>query len=109
MVTVSLVTHKTILGEMGKNIKTIHVKKEVSKEVDEPIEEEEVEHHEPVEEKTELVSDSIISNSSTTKVPFSTRLDDKQKRDESLNVNLPLLELINRNPKYAKYLKEVMA
>ncbi|KAA3474214.1 Aspartic peptidase [Gossypium australe] len=55
-----------------------------------------------------------------TKVPFSSRLEKKQKRDEdkfvsflnlfkTLNVNLPLIELIEKVPKYAKFLKEMMA
>ncbi|KAA3477000.1 bromodomain-containing protein [Gossypium australe] len=55
-----------------------------------------------------------------TKVPFPSRLEERQKRDEdefvsflnffkTLNVNLPLMELIEKVPKYAKILKETMA
>ncbi|KAA3480038.1 hypothetical protein EPI10_020499 [Gossypium australe] len=50
----------------------------------------------------------MISNLSTTKVPFPKILEDNQKRDDSFNVNFPLLELIDKIPKYAKYLKEIM-
>ncbi|KAG8480822.1 hypothetical protein CXB51_025565 [Gossypium anomalum] len=57
------------------------------------------------------MSEPIMSNPSTTK--------DKQNRDNvdfvkflnlfiSLNVDLPLLEIINKIPKYAKYLKKIM-
>ncbi|KAA3483800.1 Integrase, catalytic core [Gossypium australe] len=53
-------------------------------------------------------------------VPFPSRLVDKQRRDKeefvsflnlfkSLNVNLSLLELIDKIPKYTKYLKEIMS
>ncbi|KAA3460911.1 reverse transcriptase [Gossypium australe] len=53
-------------------------------------------------------------------VSFPSRLKDKQIRDEkefvsflnlfkSFNVNLALLELIDRIPKYEKYLKEIMS
>ncbi|KAA3470924.1 reverse transcriptase [Gossypium australe] len=53
-------------------------------------------------------------------VPFPSRLEERQKWDEdefvsflnlfkTLNVNLPLIELIEKVPKYAKFLKEIMS
>ncbi|KAA3477844.1 bromodomain-containing protein [Gossypium australe] len=52
-------------------------------------------------------------------VPFPSRLEDKKRKDEefasfpnlfkSLNVNIPLLELIDKILKYFKYLKEIMS
>ncbi|KAA3479885.1 Integrase, catalytic core [Gossypium australe] len=73
---------------------------------------EEEEPNEPIEEITVLVSNLVISKPSTTKIPFSRQ--SKEGRGflnlfKSLNVNLSLLELIDKTPKYAKYLKEIMA
>jgi len=53
-------------------------------------------------------------------IPFPSRLEDKQRKDEeefisflnlfkSLNINFPLLELIEKIPKYVKYLKEIIS
>ncbi|KAA3487165.1 bromodomain-containing protein [Gossypium australe] len=75
---------------------------------------------EPSKEVLKLVVELVISNSVTMKIPFPSRIKDKRRRDEadfvsflnlfkSLNVNLPLLELIDKIPKYAKYLKEIMS
>ncbi|KAA3466085.1 hypothetical protein EPI10_001203 [Gossypium australe] len=66
----------------------------------------------PIEEVPEPIAKLVTSKSSTIKVPLSSRLDDKQERDEvdfvsffnlfkSLNVNFLTLELINKILKYA--------
>ncbi|KAA3487317.1 reverse transcriptase [Gossypium australe] len=68
---------------------------------------------------SQSVVEPVISNPSMVKIPFPSRLEDKQRWEEadfisfinlfkSLNVNLPLLELTDKIPKYAKYLKEIM-
>ncbi|KAA3470336.1 hypothetical protein EPI10_016050 [Gossypium australe] len=84
----------------------IHEEDEVPEEVDEPMEEKEAENHELIKEIVESMHDLVTLISSTMKVL------DKQKRDQtdflsvlnlfkSLNVNLPLLELIDKILKYA--------
>ncbi|KAA3483996.1 gag-asp_proteas domain-containing protein [Gossypium australe] len=87
----------------------------VPKAIDESTKREEAEHHELAEEVAELVSDPIIGRPSTTNVSFSTRLEDKQKKDKvnflsflnlfkSPNDSLPLLEIIDKIPKYVNAL-----
>ncbi|KAA3484972.1 gag-asp_proteas domain-containing protein [Gossypium australe] len=51
-------------------------------------EEEQVEHHEPIEEVVGPVSDLVMSNLSTTNVPFLTRLEDKKKTDENEQIDI---------------------
>ncbi|KAA3483362.1 Transposon Ty3-I Gag-Pol polyprotein [Gossypium australe] len=96
---------KVIALRSGKELKMpskpIHEEEEIPKEVDEPTKEEKVGHHKQIEEVDKSVYDMVIARPSTTKVPFSTSLEDKQNRDEA---NF----LIDKIPKYAKYLKEIM-
>ncbi|KAA3487784.1 hypothetical protein EPI10_031589 [Gossypium australe] len=62
----------------------------------------------------------ITKDSTGAKILFTSRLEEKQKQHDeefvsflnlfkTLNVNLPLIELIEKVPKYAKFLKEIMS
>ncbi|KAA3470882.1 acidic leucine-rich nuclear phosphoprotein 32 family member B-like [Gossypium australe] len=64
-----------------------------------------------VEPGKETTKDSTIAN-----IPFPSRLEEKQKREEDefnlfklLNVNLALIELNDKVPKYANFLKEIIS
>ncbi|KAA3471129.1 hypothetical protein EPI10_016781 [Gossypium australe] len=70
--------------------------------------------------KSKKVAEPVDRELEPTEEPFPSWLEDKQKHDEaefviflniikSLNVNLSLIELIEKFPKYAKYLKENMS
>ncbi|KAA3464070.1 Integrase, catalytic core [Gossypium australe] len=63
--------------------------------------------------------DKSIKELAMTRIPFPLRLEENQRRDDdgfvsflnlfkSFNVNLPLIDLIEKVPKYTKYLKEIM-
>lgn len=62
----------------------------------------------------------IIKDADVTQIPFPSRLEERQKQDEDefvsflnffkiINVNLPLIELIEKVPKYNKILKDIMS
>ncbi|KAA3462881.1 acidic leucine-rich nuclear phosphoprotein 32 family member B-like [Gossypium australe] len=85
----------------------------------------------PWREETEPESEEVITpatetekevtkDSAGTKIPFPSILEEKQRRDEdefvsflnmfiTLKVNLPLIELIEKAPKYANFSKEILA
>lgn len=64
--------------------------------------------------------EKVKNKATNTQVLFPSKVEEKQKWDEgefvsflnlfkTLNVNLPLIELIEKAPKYAKFLKEFMS
>ncbi|KAA3473652.1 myb-like protein A [Gossypium australe] len=74
---------------------------------------------ETITENTEIEKE-ITKDYVGAKIPFPSRLEEKRKRDndefvcfvnlfKALNVNFSLIELIEKVPKYAKFLKEMVA
>ncbi|KAA3480054.1 Transposon Ty3-I Gag-Pol polyprotein [Gossypium australe] len=82
----------------------IHKEEKLPEFVDKSMEE--IESENLIEEVVEPIVELVTSKSSTPMVPFPSSFLNLFK---SFNVNLPLLELIDKIPKYAKYLKEIMA
>ncbi|KAA3452530.1 Transposon Ty3-I Gag-Pol polyprotein [Gossypium australe] len=76
--------------------------------------------HRPLEANNEPKSDEIVApaiepevettkDPAVAKIPFSSRLEENfLNLFKTLNVNLPLIELIEKVPKYAEFLKEIM-